>query len=344
MKYGMWALVSVSVFMAGAALAAPTQECQSGRVVSVAVPAPPPPTEPGAPQIVASQQGSPAFVAVDGTHVYWTHWKLSDESGGVSKAPIAGGDVVPLSTIGGAVDIALGHGNVYFTTNGGGTKYEIHAVPTVGGALRTLVSGEPEVKFYSALAVEGDRLVWGIAKGPGRRGVARDMPVAGGEARTLVTAEDREISSLAVAGDYLYYDDYTYATGGTVNRIKLGAPQSSVEILARGQNTTSSIAVDGENVYWGSFDVGTVMKRALAGGDPVLLAKDQYQGVLQIAVDSIHVYWTSRKYGRVMRVSKAGGEATTVAAGQAGPQGIALDATNVYWTNVDGGTVMKCTK
>lgn len=62
--------------------------------------------------------------------------------------------------------------------------------------------------------------------------------------------------------------------------------------------------------------------------------------VTEWVVDATTLYWTCSGSGTVMSAPKDGsGPVTTLASGQAGPNGIAIDATQLYWTNSGDGTV-----
>jgi len=126
--------------------------------------------------------------------------------------------------------------------------------------------------------------------------------------------------------------------------------------LAAGQIGASEIAADETSVYWlvdnvkdapSIFDGGldwdggrtTVMKAALTGGPPTMLASEP--GLAgDIAIDPTHVYWTTLS-GRVNSAALDGSRATTLASGQELPCGLAVDATSVYWAVWNQGTIMK---
>jgi hypothetical protein len=72
-------------------------------------------------------------------------------------------------------------------------------------------------------------------------------------------------------------------------------------------------------------------------------AQTLYPGacVTEWVVDATNLYWTCSSSGTVMSAPKDGsGPVTTLASGQASPDGIAVDATQLYWTNSGDGTVM----
>jgi len=89
------------------------------------------------------------------------------------------------------------------------------------------------------------------------------------------------------------------------------------------------------NVYWVDAELGTVNQAPQAGGNVIVLARNQAQPQA-IAVDLDHVYWVnggSGGIGTVNSVPIGGGTVTTLATGQSKPVGIAVDPsyTHIYW-------------
>jgi sugar lactone lactonase YvrE len=115
-----------------------------------------------------------------------------------------------------------------------------------------------------------------------------------------------------------------------------------LEVLASGQPTPATLAIDGTSLYWvNNAPNGAVMKMPLAGGTPTTLASGQ-TNPWGIAVDAANVYWTNTRGGQVMKVSVSGGTPEPLATDQQGPNSIATDGTNVYWTNLhDQAAIMK---
>ncbi len=144
---------------------------------------------------------------------------------------------------------------------------------------------------------------------------------------------------------------------GTIMSVPLAGGTPTV--VAGGQRTPVSIAVDAVNAYfvdegtgvYNSPDTdGSVMKVPIGGGTPTALATGlSYPGAL--AIDATSVYWTVLNpdlTGTLMKVAIAGGAVTTLATGWWGweiqtgdgtiPQLIAADGTSVYWVtgNING--------
>ena len=107
-------------------------------------------------------------------------------------------------------------------------------------------------------------------------------------------------------------------------------------VLASGEVGAWAIAVDGTSVYWTNQDSRRVMKVAVGGGTPVMLATgaSAAQVPWDVTVDADAVYWsTYNSPGTVMRAPLAGGTPATLAQGQNGPRNIAVFGASAYWIN-----------
>jgi len=110
--------------------------------------------------VLASGQGDPHDIAVDGTSAYWVNYG----DGAVRKISIAGGSVKTLASSQSApAGIAVDTTNVYWTNFSGGT---VMKVPVDGGSATTLASGTPP-RF--AVGVEVSATETRRSSGPGAR-------------------------------------------------------------------------------------------------------------------------------------------------------------------------------
>jgi hypothetical protein len=134
-------------------------------------------------------------------------------------------------------------------------------------------------------------------------------------------------------------------TGGDAGAAGAGIYASvdggSLDVLTTGQPGSTSIAVDGTNVYWTTSD--SVVGLPLAGGPPVVLATKQLEPH-GLAVDGTSVYWANID-GSVMKAPIEGGAWTLLATGRsyslyAEGRSLAVDSTSVYWTNPGLGQVL----
>jgi hypothetical protein len=160
--------------------------------------------------------------------------------------------------------------------------------------------------------------------------VCNDDPACAGSAGNVCSGPSIAATCARDADTCLYVESTLPCTLGGL--CQSGACQPVT--LASGQARPSSgLAVDGNNVYWASFQTpGTVRRRSLAGGSPVTLASNQDMP-LGLSVSASNVYWVNRvSAGSVRTVSIGGGAASQLATGLF-PEDVVIDATHCYWTN-----------
>jgi hypothetical protein len=129
----------------------------------------------GTVSLLASGLASPDGIAVDASSVYWA------DASGVKKMGLGGGAATLLSATdprqGGARDIALAGGTVYFVTAG-----EIRAVPAGGGTTSTLFSAALGPQF---IAADASAVYW--TEYHVNSMAVRSVPVVGGAATTVLS-------------------------------------------------------------------------------------------------------------------------------------------------------------
>lgn len=163
----------------------------------------------------------------------------------------------------------------------------------------------------------------------------RRAPLAGGDVTTLVSGESNPWN-IVVDADNIYW----VTLAGDVRKAPIDG--GSAIVLASGASV-GGIAVDGDNLYWmtgGETTMGNVMRLALAGGAPAVLATVP-GGPAALTVDADQVYVATG--GSVFAVAKSSGTVTLLASGQAGNESIAVDATSVYWLDNNLGAIWKKT-
>jgi hypothetical protein len=64
-----------------------------------------------------------------------------------------------------------------------------------------------------------------------------------------------------------------------------------------------ALVVDGASVYWTEYNAGTVMKVAVGGGTPTVVASGQL-GPNGLTADATSLYWTDDLGGMVMKLAK----------------------------------------
>ncbi len=277
---------------------------------------------------LADELLKPTFIAVDGTHVYWTAYTANS----ISKVPLDGGPITVLADGQvGPQGIAVGNGEVFWTTS---VASAVLKVPIGGGTPIELYSEGPGA--YD-IVVNTEHIYFTFLHF-GTHSVLR-MPVLGG-ATADVTSNLGTPKRLAVDAASLYWTD---SDSHTVMKMPLGGGPA-VE-LASGQ-FPGAIAVDGTHIYW--LD-GTVSRVPINGGETTIVA-DVGSLAKDLALDDTHVYFTASG-DSVWKVSKDGGEPISLAEEQNTPSQITVDATHVYWSNagtvgddVADGAIMKVAK
>jgi hypothetical protein len=284
-------------------------------------------------------------IATDGSNVYWTN----SVNRTVSKCSVDGcGNQQTLLAInqGGAYDIAVQNGQVYWTINPGGSG------PASGGFLMkcaalgcalapvqisATASPAPRDVVVDADRFYENRLNWvggcpltGCPFGTGTGSSVRTETAIWSNASAQVGG----LTTDGIGG--LYWTD---AAGGYV--YGHSSDGGTATALCSGLSTPTRITTDGINVYWTNIGDGTVAACGIAGcpnqNSPSILARSQ--GVpTDITTDGANVYWLDAQMGLVLKCAAGGcnGLPAIVADSQLSPSGIAVDARNVYWTDNDG--------
>lgn len=167
----------------------------------------------------------------------------------------------------------------------------------------------------------------------------------------VALASDSNPRAIVMNGGTLYWlSDASSAEESTLMKLSVaGGPPVP---LAAGK--FQRIVVDAKNVYLTTGDA--VVKIPTSGGPMTILAANQGYAY-NLAIDATSVYWTVSTTdscppdgdacadGVVRKVPIAGGPLTTLASGQARPEGLTVDGRNVYWINTSynifTGAVMK---
>lgn len=289
--------------------------------------------------MLASGQARPSSIAINSSDVYWENsGRQVSVRGSIMKVPLGGGAVTLVSPGGFPGGVALDSTNVYWSSySSSPDSLSLMKKPLVGGAATTLATG-----FMNSPIAVGPLGVYGTGEVDGGTSMV-SAPLAGGTTTEVVPANalQQTFSSYGIAVDATSVYWTTFSTPGTVMKAPLGG--GSPTTLGSAPGSGYGIAVDATNVYWITSEA--VMKVALSGGMPVILAPTGGQG---IAVDDANVYWTDfGNPGSVSKVSIRGGAATVLATDLQYPAGIAVDATSVYWVNSgdsdNTGYVMKLT-
>jgi hypothetical protein len=158
----------------------------------------------------------------------------------------------------------------------------------------------------------------------------------------LVTLATQGGGALAVDSTNAYWLSRPTGSEGTfVMKVPI-AGGTPVTLASVSGSSSTSIAVEGTNVYWTTI-LGALMTVPVDGGAATTLAGVPGSGPQGIAVDATSVYWTGTDTDTIMKILLGGGSVTTLVVAPAAnePWPITGDGTNVYWGNVGESTVMR---
>jgi hypothetical protein len=289
-----------------------------------------------------AENNAPYGVARDATNVYWTDLY----EGTVKKRPIAGGTVTVLATgLGAPAGIAVDSSNVYWTEGPSAGQFLVKSVPIGGGQPAIVAQAQGTI---GGLALTPGGVYWTAAAGAcpsdggSCPGAVMRAALDGGAPVTLATVQGT-LGLVATDATHLYTTADTGAAASVVSVPLAGG--AAVTLTSATGTTPGGIAVQGSNVYFGTFSgSGTVSYVPVDGGAPSVLAAQTPGAPTAITVDATSVYWGTAGgmfMDGVFKAPLAGGAATTlVATGQDDVEGIAVDSTSVYWSDFGGGNLL----
>jgi hypothetical protein len=284
------------------------------------------------PLTLAAGLPGPAYLAADGTNVYFANFN-GGVNGSVMAVPVSGG--MPTTLAAGQTqigNIAVDSTSIYWldaTVYGG--PGEVMKLPLAGGMPTTLYSGAVTA---SGIALDATSVYFFADSHLFK------LPLAGGTAFMLGT-DTSHPQDLALSGGYAYWLGVASDNTGTMAQVPLGGGTSGSLVLS-GLNNPQAMAADSTGIYWTDYGDGYVLKVAVLPTGPALtrIAGDQ-KGPYSIAVDATNAYWTNLVEGSVMYAPITGGIPATLVA-NAGATRLAIDTTSVYWA--DGSAIRKIAK
>jgi hypothetical protein len=224
--------------------------------------------------------------------------------------------------------LALDATNAYWEESGGSV---IVAVPLVGGAVVTLVTG---ANAASSLTVDATNLYWLDASG-----ATHTLAVSDGGAPVPVPGHGSP-SDIVVNDTALYWLN---GAGWVMQQPLDGGAASTM--AGPFFPETVSMAADSENVYFGGQAQGLVVEMPLPSAGSYYIQGNRVAPT-SIAVDSTStIYWTDQfaQQDTVQKELFPQEPVSTLATNQTNPMSITLAPDAVYWTNVVPGSsaVMK---
>lgn len=227
----------------------------------------------GEPGVFESVPSKPQWVAVDGSHVYWTNDADGEDlHGTIGRAKLGAGEAeeVEPEFITGASNpqgIAVDATHIYWANDGSNNTGPKH------GIARANVDGSEPIQPWS---VNGD----GEPAGFPAQGVALD-------------------------GTYVYFTPNAKGGSGSgsgnIERIRLAEPKDFHSILFTGTTDKfKGIAVDGTYIYWTNTATGTIGRAKLNNPEQnvtevtpsFITGAGKPQG---LALDASHLYWSANQ-------------------------------------------------
>jgi hypothetical protein len=243
------------------------------------------PIDGGTPVVIASEQGSPAGVAVDGTGVYWVD---TGTTGTVMAAPLDGGAAFALASGQNSPNgTVVAGGNVYWVTSSGSTG-AIMTVPTAGGTPTPFANVQA-----TTIAVDANNVYACVQLPQPTDGalvmessqIVR-MPLDGGAATVL--ASQMGGTSIAVDAVNVYWVSGEPPGIGVI----AVAIDGGVPVTLAAETQAHSLVSDGTNLYYAVLTAtpSDVMRVPVTGGTAVVVAAQQ-NNPGAVAVDGTSLYW-----------------------------------------------------
>jgi hypothetical protein len=273
------------------------------------------------PVTLASSQGGPVILALDGTTLYWG----ADVDRTLSRVSTSGGAatvVYPNRTqVRGIAFTAL---DVFFS------RFVFNIIeggPKAGGGGSNYTNTQES--GAAGIGTDATNVYWATYN----TGLIRSAPIGTPpQAPTTLTTGQLNAYALVVDAQNIYWITNN-ATGTVMQMAKAGGTPTT---LAGNQATPLGLAVDANNVYWTNAGDGTVNSVPIGGTTITPIATGR-KYPYNVAVDGSYVYWTDLSAGTIEKAPIGGTTITTVAGNQNQPLGLALDASCIYFTSYGAG-------
>jgi hypothetical protein len=292
-----------------------------------------------APTVLASGQGGPIFLAIDGPNIYWGN----NQSGEIMTVPLAGGPAKVLAHAEAPRRVRALAGKVYFVDTQTGSVERV--VETTGDV--TVLATNQTQPFGLTVGTSAGAVYWtnaGTQSSGYRDGAVMGLALdaIGTGAPTMVASGQAQAMGLDVNASYVYW---TSVVDKSVRRMKLGSGR--IETVATRQNGPATLALDDQSAYWTNAYDGTLMGASIADGTVQTLASGQ-AGITAVVSDRTALYWTvagqTDGQGKVMKMPVAGGAPVALASRLGQPAGIAVGDHDIVWADSTRGTISRLAK
>jgi hypothetical protein len=245
----------------------------------------------GAVTTLATSQGQPSSIAVNGANVYW-----ADTTGpGIMQR--VGGTVSTFATDASPEYVLISGGNLFWS------DYQSTSVTVRSLAGSTSKVLDSSVIAYN-VALSGTTLLYGDTGSNEVRSVPID-----GSASPTVLATGTEAWDVSADATNVYWID---VSGGTLSRRAIDASSSAVTMMT-GMSAPYGVHVDGESLYWTAYGDGVVrMTRPTGGAAIVTIANGS--GPIGVSADSTMLYWANVNSATLSKMAKPGPLATSESA------------------------------
>lgn len=256
----------------------------SGRVMKA-------PKTGGTPQVLASGEPYPQFIALDAAHVYWTDGY--SPGGRVGRVAKDGGPVETVVSVEGPRALALDTSTIYFTVYGLGSP--VMSAPLAGGQATILADAQPNGR---GIAVYQGIVYWGNLGAPGEDGSIMQLPVAGGTP-SLVAANQGGPGAVAVDASGVYWGNFKQPAQGLTMIPLTGGTALNLAPDPVG----FGLAIDDTRAYFAN-ESGEIKSVPKTGGATCTIASGQPYPYM-LALDAEFVYWTNYNLGTSSSIWKA---------------------------------------